>query len=149
MEARLAKVRAKEKAQREKYLRGEQPSKRRRTEERGKTEDGEYEEQFVLDDYDSDREVEGSMAKGDQRNGLSAETLALMENLGMNLGPSKEEEEEREDEIKVFDISHFARVVLMAIDLLLLENSFTTNPIYQRTPACQDPASSSSRENPK
>jgi len=101
MEARLAKIRAKEKAQREKYLRGEPTSKRRKTEDKGKTGDGEDEEQFVLDDYESDREGEGPLAKGDTRNGLSAETLALMEKLGMNLGPQKEEEEELEDEIKV------------------------------------------------
>jgi chromosome transmission fidelity protein 1 len=131
MEARLAKIRAKEKVQREKYLRGEPASKRRKTEDKGKTGDVEDEEQFVLDDYESDREGEGSLAKGDARNGLSAETLALMEKLGMNLGPPKEEEEELEDEVKVFDTSHSAHVALMAIDILLLEDAFTTNTIYQ------------------
>jgi chromosome transmission fidelity protein 1 len=101
MEARLAKIRAKEKAQQEKYLRGEPASKRRKTEDKGNTGDGEDEEQFLLDDYESDREGKDPMAKGDAGNGLSAETLALMEKLGMNLGPQKEEEEELEDEIKV------------------------------------------------
>jgi chromosome transmission fidelity protein 1 len=102
MEARLAKIRAKEKVQRDKYLRGEPPSKRRKTEDGGNTRNGEDEEQFVLDDYDSDREGMGPITKEDARNTLSAETLALMEKLGMNLGPPKEEEEELEDEIKVF-----------------------------------------------
>jgi chromosome transmission fidelity protein 1 len=107
MEARLAKIRTKEKAQREKYLRGEPNSKRRKTGDKEKAGDGEDEDQFVLDDYDSDREGDISVAKENARNGLSAETLALMENLGMNLRPPKEEEQELEDEIKVVAIFHF------------------------------------------
>lgn len=103
MEARLAKIRAKEKAQREKYLKGEPHSKRRKTDDKEKAMGGEDEEQFVLDEYESDRDGEGSTAKGEARNGLSAETLALMEKLGMNLGPPEKEEEELEDEIKVKD----------------------------------------------
>lgn len=146
MEARLAKVRAKEKAQREKFLRGEPASKRRKTEDRGKTIDGEDEEQFVLDDYESDREGEGLLTKGNARNGLSAETLALMEKLGMNLGPPKEEEEELEDEIKVINTRRSTRIILTDTDLLLLEDAFTANTIYQRTQAGQDTSSSSSRE---
>ncbi len=149
MEARLAKVRAKEKVQREKYLRGGPPSKRRKTEDKSKTGDGEDDEQFVLDDYDSDGEGKGPLAKGDTGNGLSAETLALMEKLGMNLGPPKEEEQELEEEIKVFDSSSSANIVLIAEDLLLFKNSFTTNTVYQRTPAGQDTASSFPRKIPE
>jgi chromosome transmission fidelity protein 1 len=120
MEARLAKIRTKEKAQREKYLRGEPLLKRRKTEDKNEARGEEEVEQFVLEDYDSDREGEGPIDKGDARNGLSAETLALMEKLGMNLGPPKEKEDELEDEIKVHGNSNFARVELMDIDLLLL-----------------------------
>jgi hypothetical protein len=148
MEARLAKIRAKEKAQREKYLRGE-PASKRRKKEKDKIAEREDEEQFVLDDYESDQEGEGLMAKGDVGNGLSAETLALMEKLGMNLGLLKEEEEELEDEIKVLHIHHSTQIVLTGTDLLLFENAFTTNTVYQRTQAGQDTTSSSFGENLK
>jgi chromosome transmission fidelity protein 1 len=100
VEARLAKVRAKEKAQREKYLK-EPNAKRRRMEDKTNNGVAEDEEQFVLDEYDSDREGKASAGKGDVTSGLSAETLALMEKLGMNVGPAKEEDEELEDEVKV------------------------------------------------
>lgn len=104
MEARLAKVRANEMAQREKYLK-EPYAKRRRTED--KTDNGvaEDEEQFVLDEYDSDREGKAWARKGDISSGLSAETLAMMEKLGMNVEPAKEEEE-LEDEVKVLYPCH-------------------------------------------
>lgn len=132
MEARLAKIRAKEKAQREKYLKGEPASKRRKMEDKGKTADREDEEQFVLNDYESDREGEGPLAKGDSTNGLSAETLALMEKLGMNLGlPKEEEEEELEDNIKVLYGHNSAQIVLTGTDLLLLTDTFTTITIHQ------------------
>lgn len=131
MEARLAKIRAKEKAQREKYLKGEPASKRRKMEDKGKTADREDEEQFVLNDYESDREGEGPLAKGDSTNGLSAETLALMEKLGMNLGLPKEEEEELEDNIKVLYGHNSAQIVLTGTDLLLLTDTFTTITIHQ------------------
>jgi hypothetical protein len=42
------------------------------------------------------------LGQGDAKSSLSAETLALMKTLGMILGPREEEEEEVEDEIKVF-----------------------------------------------
>jgi chromosome transmission fidelity protein 1 len=100
MEARLAKVRAKEKAQREKYLR-EPSAKRRRTDDKANGGKEDDEEQFVLDDYDSDREGNASFTKGSAANGLSAENLALMEKLGLTVGAPKEEEEEVEDETKV------------------------------------------------
>jgi chromosome transmission fidelity protein 1 len=103
MEARLARVRAKEKAQKEKFLKGGPDPKRRRMENKEKNE-GKDEEQFALDDYDSDQEGDGSLPKGGAANGLSAETLTLMKKLGMNIGPPKEEEGELEDEIKVFKL---------------------------------------------
>jgi len=104
IEARLAKVRAKEKAQREKYLK-EPPAKRRKEDKtNGVPED---EEQFVLDDYESDRERKGSSGRRDAIIGLSAETLALMEKLGMNVGHPNEEDEELEDEVKVCTIFYF------------------------------------------
>ncbi|CZT50071.1 related to ATP-dependent RNA helicase CHL1 [Rhynchosporium secalis] len=94
MEARLAKIRAKEKAQREKYLKGDQSFKRRKVEIAN---DGDDEEQFVLDDYDSDREQSGSSTRG-----LSAKTLEMMSRIGMGPVALADEEEEVEDEIKIF-----------------------------------------------
>jgi chromosome transmission fidelity protein 1 len=101
MEARLAKIRAKEKAQREQYLKGEQPFKRRKTEADKKDENDE--EQFVLDDYDSDRE-QSNLKKGADTTGFSAATLELMGKLGMGTS-APDEEEEVEDEVKVNKIT--------------------------------------------
>jgi chromosome transmission fidelity protein 1 len=98
MEARLAKIRAKEKAQREKYLKGDQTFKRRKMDAENKDKDDE--EQFVLEDYDSDRE-QSSLKKGVAASGFSAATLELMGKLGMGTARVEEEEDEIEDEIKV------------------------------------------------
>ncbi|EHK97761.1 putative ATP-dependent RNA helicase CHL1 [Glarea lozoyensis 74030] len=93
METRLAKIRAKEKAQKTKYLKGDQEFKRRKTE---RVDDQDDEEQFVLDDYDSDTEV------SQNRSGFySAATLELMEKMGMGPSALKPLEEEAEDEIKM------------------------------------------------
>jgi chromosome transmission fidelity protein 1 len=98
MEARLAKIRAKEKAQREKYLKGDQSFKRRKAEAEKKGENDE--EEFVLEDYDSDREQK-TLKKGVAAIGFSAATLELMDKLGMGTAVANEEEDEVEDEIKV------------------------------------------------
>ncbi|KUJ14865.1 CHL1 helicase [Mollisia scopiformis] len=99
MEARLARIRAKEKAQRDKYLKGDQGIKRRRVNAE-KNDDGD-EEQFVLDDYDSDQEHNGSKS-AKSGGAFSAATLELMAKIGMGPVASKEEEDETEDEIKIF-----------------------------------------------
>jgi len=93
MEARLAKIRAKEKAQKMKYLKGDQGFKKRKTE---KTDDHDDEDQFVLDDYESDNE-----SREDKKGFYSAATLELMEKMGMGPSASKPVEEEVEDETKV------------------------------------------------
>ena len=101
MEVRLAKIRAKEKAQKERYLKGGQNYKKQKT-DTVKPEGGDGdEEQFVLDDYDSDAEQSGSRKGGKAGNGLSAATLELMERLGMNMNGPKEQEVEADDEMKV------------------------------------------------
>jgi chromosome transmission fidelity protein 1 len=98
MEARLEKIRAKEKAQKDRYMKGDQNFKKRKTDASGDRID-KGEEQFLLDDYDSDAEK-----TGDKKNRLdgvySAATLELMEQLGMGKTP-REEEVEAEDETKV------------------------------------------------
>src|SRR6266536_2807623 len=97
MESRLAKIRAKEKAQRDRYLKGDQQPKRRKV-DAGKN-DEDDEEQYVLDDYESDGERSG-IKNGESNGVFSAATLELMEKLGMGQ-PYKEEEVEAEDEMKV------------------------------------------------
>jgi chromosome transmission fidelity protein 1 len=101
MEARLAKIRAKEKAQREKYLKGDEAFKRRKT---TADKDEDDEEQFVLEDYESDHE-QNSRKEGIAATGFSAATLELMGQLGMGTTVADDEEDEMEDEIKV---SHYA-----------------------------------------
>jgi len=101
MEARLAKLRAKEKAQREKSLKEPRP-KKRKTEEKSEGGVTGDEEKFLLDDYDSDREQTSKSSRENATRGLSVETLALMEKLGMNIGAPEEKEQDLEDEIKVF-----------------------------------------------
>ncbi|KAG4429212.1 hypothetical protein IFR05_015304 [Cadophora sp. M221] len=95
LEARLARIRAKEKAQRDKYFKGEQSFKRRKVETGNDEVD---EEQFVLDDYESDREHSGAGSSS----GLSAKTLEMMSRIGMGPAALTEEDEEVEDEIKIF-----------------------------------------------
>jgi chromosome transmission fidelity protein 1 len=99
MEIRLAKIRAKEVAERDKYMKGGQNYKKRRIDvAKSEEDDG---EQYVLDDYDSDREHSGPKSEG-SGTGLSAETLALLRQAGIGIEAPKEEGEELEDEIKVW-----------------------------------------------
>jgi chromosome transmission fidelity protein 1 len=98
MEARLEKIRAKEKAQREKYLKGDQTFKKRKIDAE-KSEGGD-EEQFILDDYDSDREQNG-IKNGPAISEYSTVTLELMEKLGMGSSAIRDEDEEIPDETKV------------------------------------------------
>lgn len=98
LEERLAKIRAKEKAQKVKYIKGDQSFKKRKTNsEAGEMDDDE--EKFVLEDYDSDTELNNSRKGGDGT--YSAATLELMSKLGMGPNTLKAEEEQAEDEIKV------------------------------------------------
>lgn len=132
MEARLSKIRAKEKAQRQQYLRGESAQKRRKPESNQKGDSDQDEEQFVLDDYESDDEKLNSKTAGG--GGLSAATLELMEKLGMNIGAPKEDDEEEEDEIKVNGLLSVQYLCFLTyVDLLLLSNSLAADTIHQRT----------------
>jgi chromosome transmission fidelity protein 1 len=105
MEARLSKIRAKEKAQRQQFLRGESASKKRKPDshQRADADQDEADEQFVLADYESDDGNASSKTGG--ATGLSAATLELIEKLGMNLAAPKEEDEEGEEELKVINLS--------------------------------------------
>ncbi|KFZ13095.1 hypothetical protein V501_03880 [Pseudogymnoascus sp. VKM F-4519 (FW-2642)] len=106
MEKRLENARKKEAAMKKRMLAESKGGKRRRVEEGGLgMEKQDDEEQFALDDYESDREADGASKSGNSSSGLSAETLALMDKLGVGYGKAREEEEEEEEveeEIKIF-----------------------------------------------
>jgi chromosome transmission fidelity protein 1 len=98
MESRLRRIRAKEKVQRDKYLKGDQSSLKKRKTDPMNTGGDESEELYLLEDYDSDDDQSKTR---NSAGGLSAATLELMQKLGMNLNTHKDEDEEAEDEIKV------------------------------------------------
>ncbi|EUC46616.1 hypothetical protein COCMIDRAFT_35728 [Bipolaris oryzae ATCC 44560] len=98
---RIAKIKAKEKRAKERYENGESSYKRRKVAS-GETNDVD-EAQFVLDDYESDKESQ-KRARGGTFNesGLSAETQALMASLGYADDVPKNDDGEVPDETKIF-----------------------------------------------
>ena len=129
MEQRLKRVRAKEKAQRENHLKGERGSKKRKADRSSAENEPGDEEQYVLEDYESDREE--SNAKSTP-SGLSAETVALMEQLGMIAHPANEEDIELEDEIKASGTSSdFRSAHLISTDILLFPHSLPTHTVHK------------------
>jgi len=130
MQARLAKIRAKEKAQRERYLKGDQRQKKRKIGTEHNDIGNDDEEQYVLDDYDSDNEQSTSKT-GSNAGGLSAATLELMSKLGMNLQAPQEEDLEAKDETKVSQHGKVSlRQCLTITDLFLFSNTLSTYAIY-------------------
>ncbi|KAF2687652.1 DNA repair helicase [Lentithecium fluviatile CBS 122367] len=99
-EARIAKIKEKEKRLKEAYQKGEPKFKRQKTFSSGvDVADGETD--FVLDDYESDEDaVSRRTAKSFNESGLSAENQTMMEKLGKTL--KKDEEIEIPDESKIF-----------------------------------------------
>ena len=79
-EARLEAVRKREQKVRERKANGESPSKRRKQAVDDSNDNDAGEEQFVLDDYDSDNE---SLRQKNGKAEYSLETTKLMEKLGM------------------------------------------------------------------
>jgi chromosome transmission fidelity protein 1 len=127
MEVRFRKIRAKEKAQRDNYLKGDRGYKKRKTDGSSARDGPGDEEQYVLEDYESEREESHSKTNPE---GLSTETLALMEQLGMITHPSDEGDAELEDEIKASETS-LRSAHLMITDFLLLPHPLPTHTIHQ------------------
>jgi chromosome transmission fidelity protein 1 len=98
---RIAKVKAKEKRAKERFENGEPRYKRQKV---GIARDGADDEaQFVLDDYESDEELgKAGRSGGFDDSGLSAETRALMEQLGYTEGRSNIDDGEVSDETRIF-----------------------------------------------
>ena len=99
LEARLAKIRAKEKSQRERYLKGGPGNKKRRLDPGQIAVNDDDEEQFLLDDYDSDAEKSSKYKTG--REGFSAATLELMDKFGIDREAEVDENMDMDDETKV------------------------------------------------
>ncbi|KIW05553.1 uncharacterized protein PV09_03431 [Verruconis gallopava] len=103
LEARLARIRQNELNLQKKYERGEPPSKRQKTAQVGGDEEG-GEDQYILDDYESDNERQGGRQLGAATDyGVSTETQAILKRLGMFAGMQAEEDDmEMPDELKIF-----------------------------------------------
>jgi chromosome transmission fidelity protein 1 len=96
LEARLAKIREAERRKREQLATTENNPKRRREANRDDTSLGD-EEQFVLEDYDSDTE------DSRQQSQYSTETAKMLEKLGMlPLASEKDNNEEIVEETKIY-----------------------------------------------
>ena len=105
-EARLARVRAKELRQKQRYEHGESQAKRIKVGSAETAVDNDDEACFVLDDYDSDDEgaQQKSTSQGLGLEGLSTTSKDLMQRLGLITEPLPEQEEDLAltDEIKIF-----------------------------------------------
>lgn len=104
LEVKLEKIRQQERKIRDRQENGPPLSKKRKLDESGDLNTAD-EEQFVLDDYESDDEASKSSKRPAGANdlGLSKETQALMQKLGYGLsGMQKEDEMGAEDELKIY-----------------------------------------------
>ncbi|KAF2835740.1 ATP-dependent RNA helicase CHL1 [Patellaria atrata CBS 101060] len=102
LEARLEMIRTKERRMTERSKNAELHPKRNKTS--GPELSGLDDEQFMLDDYESDGDADVDPSpKANAKSGLSAETQALMKKLGMVVDHNdKQEKDGAIDEIKVF-----------------------------------------------
>ncbi|CAI7668065.1 unnamed protein product [Penicillium bialowiezense] len=96
-EARLAKIRQEEERLKQAQESTDRPRKKQRVDEPA-SEATADEEQYILDDYDSDAEKQ----EPKDADGLSASTLALLQKFQGQFSSQKKEEEQEEDEIKIF-----------------------------------------------
>ncbi|KAJ5116475.1 hypothetical protein N7456_000823 [Penicillium angulare] len=101
-EARLAKIKQEEDRVRQAQGNQDRPRKKQRIDEPKSAEKDEDENQFVLDDYDSETE-EKKPGAGDSTgfDGLSASTLALLERFKGKLSTQKQDDDE-DDTVKIF-----------------------------------------------
>jgi chromosome transmission fidelity protein 1 len=104
LEERLAKVREKDRRIKERARAQAPLVKRRRVTADDQTQPNLDEGHFLLDDYESDDDVhQGANNFSATDHGLSAETQALMEKLGLpSGGPKAKEDAEGQDELKIF-----------------------------------------------
>ncbi|KAL8768434.1 MAG: hypothetical protein Q9209_005340 [Squamulea sp. 1 TL-2023] len=103
LESRLATIREKELRQRQRYENGEPQRKRVKATYANPTSEIGDEDQFVLDDYESEGESTGTTVVRGDREGLSNASLDLMRKLGEPVGTTQNDSEvEAADELKIF-----------------------------------------------
>lgn len=99
---RIAKIKANEKRAKDRFENGALRHKRQKLANEGSNFD-DNEAQFALDDYESDEEsVSRSRLGAFDESGISADTQALMEELGFSAAPARNEDAETPDEPKIF-----------------------------------------------
>jgi chromosome transmission fidelity protein 1 len=99
---RIARVKAQEQRNKERYEDKEARHKRRRIES-GDADDNDDQGRFALDDYESDQDSRRQHKSSSfDDSGLSADTLALMQNLGYSTKASSNEDDDTADEPKIF-----------------------------------------------
>lgn len=103
LESRLARIRDEEVRLKQQYEKGEPARKRAKRSQEDCALEFEDEQQYVLDDYESDNDSRKSATASTRGGGFSTATLQLMQKLG---GPSalteKDSNTEAPDELKVF-----------------------------------------------
>ncbi|KAJ5154120.1 uncharacterized protein N7500_009559 [Penicillium coprophilum] len=97
-EARLAKIREEERLKSQDSA--DRPRKKQRLDDSAS--EPVDDDQFVLDDYDSDTDNPNKQIKSANSDGLSASTLALLERFQGKFSANKEKEDDGDDEIKIF-----------------------------------------------
>ncbi|KAL9042613.1 MAG: hypothetical protein Q9180_000484 [Flavoplaca navasiana] len=103
LESRLDKIREKEAHQRIQYEKGEPLRKRAKLDSGNSSSELPDEDQFVLDDYESETEVKASTASRAGSDGFSIASLDLMRKLGEPVEPTREDPGlEFTDELKIF-----------------------------------------------
>ncbi|KAJ5252447.1 hypothetical protein N7489_002857 [Penicillium chrysogenum] len=100
-EARLAKIRQEEERVKQTQDSADRPRKKLRLDDSA-PELVEDDDQFVLDDYDSDTENQKKQNDSGNSDGLSASTLALLERFQGKFSTKKHKEDDEDDEIKIF-----------------------------------------------
>ncbi|KAL5361862.1 helicase C-terminal domain-containing protein [Aspergillus floccosus] len=100
LEARLAKSRQEEERQRKALENTDAPRKRQKFDVQAST--AQNEDQFALDDYDSEDEENKSSNRIDHASGLSTSTLELLERFRGKIASQSKDNDDGDDEIKIF-----------------------------------------------
>ncbi|KAJ5454284.1 uncharacterized protein N7458_005240 [Penicillium daleae] len=101
-EARLAKIKREEERLKQASTTQDRPRKKQRLDEPDSQPSHDDEEQFVLDDYDSESEDRKKSSESSGVDGLSASTLALLEKFKGSFSAPKKDDDEEDDTIKIF-----------------------------------------------
>ncbi|KAF9733354.1 hypothetical protein PMIN06_005979 [Paraphaeosphaeria minitans] len=102
LESRIAKIKAKEKRTKDRYKDGKTPNKRQRAAADNEIDDAD-EEQFALNDYESDNDgTSHHSSRGLNELGLSTENQILLQQMGYSAKAKDEDSNEIPNETKVF-----------------------------------------------